>query len=85
MAFTTKHVSGVLGEFKPVIDIAGGTLTTKQVSGVLGEFKPVLDIAQAPAAGGVIKTVNGLAIASIKTIKGTVVASVKTINGTAYQ
>jgi hypothetical protein len=38
-----------------------------------------------PAAAGVVKTVNGLAIASIKTINGLAVASVKTINGAAYQ
>ncbi len=58
MAFTTKHISGVLGEFKPVLDIAGGTFTTKQVSGVLGEFKPVLDIAQVPAGGGTNMQIN---------------------------
>lgn len=35
-----------------------------------------------PAAGGsLIKTVNGLAIASVKTIKDLAIASVKTVNG----
>lgn len=38
-----------------------------------------------PAGGSVIKTVNGLAVASVKTINGLAVASVKTINGAAAQ
>lgn len=45
---TANHVQGVFGEFKPVIDIAGGTLTADQEQGIFGEFKPVLDNAQAP-------------------------------------
>ena len=49
---TVNHVQGVFGEFKPVIDIAGGTLTANQVQGVFGEFKPVLDNAQTAAPGG---------------------------------
>ena len=48
---TVNHVQGVFGEFKPVIDIAGGTLTANQVQGVLGKFEPVLDNAQ--TVGGV--------------------------------
>ena len=43
---TQDHVQGVFGEFKPVIDIAGGSLTADQVQGVFGEFKAVLDAAQ---------------------------------------
>lgn len=46
MALTQDHVQGVSGEFKPVIDNAGGTLTANQVQGIFGEFKPVLDAAQ---------------------------------------
>ena len=49
---TANHVQGVFGEFKPVIDIAGGTLTSNQVQGIYGEFKPVLDNAQTAAAPG---------------------------------
>lgn len=37
----------------------------------------------AAAGGGIIKTVNGLAIASVKTVNGLAIASVKTINGQA--
>ena len=48
---TANHVQGVFGEFKPVLDIAGGTLTANQVQGVLGEFKPVLDNAQTASGG----------------------------------
>jgi len=40
---------------------------------------------EAAGAAGVVKTVNGLAIASIKTINGLAVASVKTLDGVAYQ
>lgn len=39
----------------------------------------------APPSGGVVKTVNGLAVASIKTINGVAVASVKAYDGNAYQ
>ena len=46
---TANHVQGVLGEFKPVLDSAGGTFTANQVQGVFGEFKPVLDNAQTAA------------------------------------
>ena len=49
---TANHVQGVFGEFKAVIDIAGGTLTANQVQGTFGEFKPVLDNAQTAAATG---------------------------------
>lgn len=35
----------------------------------------------AAAGGGLIKTVNGLAIASVKTVNGLAIASVKTVNG----
>lgn len=59
----------------------GGTLTANQVQGVFGEFLPVLDNVQTAAAGSLIKTVNGLAIASVKTINGLAIASVKTHNG----
>ena len=57
---TANHVQGVFGEFKPVVDGAGGTLTANQVQGVFGEFKPVLDNAQAitPPAGGRISTLG---------------------------
>lgn len=37
------------------------------------------------AGGGVIKTINGLAIASVKTINGVAIASIKTYNGAATQ
>ena len=47
---TANHVQGVFGEFKPVLDGAGGTLTANQVQGIFGEFKPVLDNAQTAAA-----------------------------------
>lgn len=49
---TADQVQGIFGEFKPVIDIAGGTLTADQVQGIFGEFKPVLDNAQTAAVGG---------------------------------
>ena len=52
MAFTLDQVQGVFGEFKPVLDGAGGTFTADQVQGIFGEFKPVLDIAQTAAASG---------------------------------
>ena len=35
--------------------------------------------------GGVVKTINGLAIASVKTINGLAIGSVKTKNGAATQ
>ena len=78
---TVNQVQGVFGEFKPVIDIAGGTLTANQVQGVFGEFKPVLDNAQTAAGGSLIKTFNGLVNASVKTVNGLAIASVKTFNG----
>ncbi len=39
----------------------------------------------APPAGGVVKTINGLAYASVKTINGLAAASVKEYNGAATQ
>jgi len=55
-----NHVQGVFGEFKPVDDIALGTLTANQSQGVFGEFKPVIDSAQGAAApGGAIKDLIG--------------------------
>lgn len=39
----------------------------------------------AAAGGGVVKTINGLAIASVKTFNGLAIASVKTLNGAATQ
>ena len=50
---TANHIQGVFGEFKPVVDIAGGTLTANQTQGVFGEFKPVLDNAQTAEAPAV--------------------------------
>ena len=51
---TANHVQGVFGEFKPVVDGAGGTLTANQVQGVFGEFKPVLDNAQTTAEAAAV-------------------------------
>ena len=53
MAFTANHVQGVFGEFKPVIDEAGGTLTADQIQGIFGEFKAVLDNAQTAVVAAV--------------------------------
>jgi hypothetical protein len=39
----------------------------------------------AAGGGGVVKTINGTAYASVKTINGTAVASVKTLTGAATQ
>ena len=50
-----------------------------------GEWEIYIYATYTEASAGVVKTVNGLAIASIKTINGLAVASVKTVNGTAYQ
>ena len=78
---TSNHVQGVFGEFKPVLDGAGGTFTANQVQGVFGEFKPVLDNAQTAGGGSLIKTFLGLANASTKTALGLANASVKTWGG----
>ena len=37
------------------------------------------------SSAGVIKTINGVALASVKTRNGLAAASIKTINGLAYQ
>jgi len=37
------------------------------------------------AEGAVVKTINGLALASVKTYNGLAIGSVKTINGAATQ
>ena len=55
---TANHIQGVFGEFKPVIDIAGGALTANQVQGVFGEFKSALDDAQT-AVTNVVKDLIG--------------------------
>lgn len=44
--------------------------------------KPIISAA---AGGGLVKTWNGLAYASVKTINGLAVASIKTINNLASQ
>ncbi len=50
---TQNQVQGVFGEFKPVLDVAGGSFSDEQVQGVFGEFKPVLT---APTGGPVQTT-----------------------------
>jgi hypothetical protein len=42
---------------------------------------PISALPAAAAAGGLIKTRNGLAWASVKTINGLANASIKTVNG----
>lgn len=59
MAFTANHIQGVFGEFKPAIDIAGGTLTADQVQGIFGEFKSVLDNAQTAVTTAVKDLLGG--------------------------
>ena len=61
--------SGTIGS----TDCGGDTVTDWDV----GAFEYIA------AGGGVIKTVNGLAFASVKTVQGLAIASVKTINGVA--
>lgn len=79
------QISIVTGE-KASAGAYGTTSNTLQFS--QPAIKAYMTIAMEPAAGGgggVVKTINGLAIASVKTHNGLAVASVKTINGTAYQ
>ena len=42
-------------------------------------------IQETTGSAGVIKTINGLVIASVKTRNGLAAASIKAINGLAYQ
>lgn len=42
MAFSQNQIQGILGEFKPVIDVSV-TPTNNNIQGVFGEFKPAID------------------------------------------
>ncbi len=64
-----------------------GTVELSSNANSSGSFKfwfdgsPSGTVYETAAAGGEIKTVDGLAIASVKTINGLGIASVKTRNG----
>ena len=69
-----KYFDGTMDEIAGFIDILTST-----------EINDIMDNGLEGAAGGVIKTLNGLIWANIKTINGVAKASISTINGAAAQ
>lgn len=62
---------------------AGATNPTWSWTGSSGQAAAIATFKVATGGSGVVKTVDGLAFASVKTVQGLAIASVKAINGAA--
>jgi len=56
--FTQDQIQGLFGEFKPVLDEAGGMFSANLVQGVFGEFRVVLD----ETSGGTVRDIIQIGI-----------------------